>query len=186
MIILENYPYVALFLSMVVQVVFPPLPAELIVVTAGRMYDVGMVTLFGGAGLFTGSVLVFYFGRYLQFKFSRLFDRRKTRQIIERLRRIETLLLWVRILPYNPSDIISYGAGIAAVQPGKYIAVTLCTSFVRVLFLAVLGSYVTNIKAFFQVGGVLVLSALIGAAIAYGDRGKNNKKRDIKEQESFD
>ena len=165
---LESYPYIAIFFSMILQVVIPPLPAELIVIAAGKNYDVKLVTFFAGCGLFTGSAIVFYIGRYIHDKFAGFFDRKKTKIIIARIQNIETLLLWVRILPYNPSDLISYAAGIIKVQTGKYLLITFCTSFVRVLTLSFLGSYINNIKTLFHVGVLLLTSALVGSAIAYG------------------
>lgn len=175
---LDNYPYVILFLSMVIQVIIPPLPAELIVVSAGRAYGITVTTISAGAGLFTGSAVVYFIGRYIQIKLSRFFDRQKTKRVVERIRKIETLLLWVRILPYNPSDIISYAAGIVDVRLEKFLFVTACTSFIRVFLLSLLGTYITSVKTFFQVGGVLVISALIGSAIVYGGgkRKPRNKK----------
>jgi uncharacterized membrane protein YdjX (TVP38/TMEM64 family) len=163
---------------MIFQVVIPPLPAELIVITAGRSYDIKLVTFFAGSGLFIGSAIVFYIGRYIHTKLARFFNRKKTQIIVARIQKIETLLLWVRILPYNPSDIISYAAGIIEVQTRKYLVITLCTSFIRVFILSFLGSQITNIKSLFHVGTMLLISALIGSAIAYGKSEGINLKQE--------
>lgn len=158
---------------MVIQVIVPPLPAELIVVSAGRLYGTASTTAFGGSGLFAGSVAVYYLGRYIHLKLARFFDRARTKQIIGRVRSFENVLLWVRILPYNPSDIISYAAGIVEISPAKFVIITACTSYVRVFVLATLGAYISDLKTLFQVAALLLVSALIGAAVAYG--GRNSK-----------
>ncbi len=176
----DNLPYIGLFLSMVIQVIVPPLPAELIVIAAGRTYDPVLTIISAGAGLFTGSLIVYYLGRYIHKRFSLFFDRDKTRQVIARLTKIETLILWIRMLPYNPSDIISYAAGIVDVRPVKYVVITAFTSFIRVYLLTLLGTTLTSAKAVLQVAILLIISALVGSALLYGrNRGKKEVNKDI-------
>jgi len=161
---------VLLFAVMILQVVIPPLPAELIVASAGNLYGTLPTVAAAGSGLYAGSVLVYFIGKYLERKFSRFFNREKTQKVMAGLRRFETAILWVRILPYNPSDLISYAAGILRVRLKKFLAISLCTSFLRTLSLALLGGYISNIKTLLQVLSILFLSALIGAAALYGSR----------------
>lgn len=163
-----------LFLTMVVQVIIPPLPAELIVIGAGRVHGVILTTLVAGSGLFAGSIGVYYIGRYIHLKLSRFFDRQKTRDTIERIKKIENIILWIRILPYNPSDIISYAAGIVEVPPTKFFLITACTSYTRTFLLAHLGTYITNLKTLLLAGSILIISALVGAMVAYGGNEKKN------------
>ncbi|MDH3348730.1 MAG: VTT domain-containing protein [Desulfobulbaceae bacterium] len=163
-----------LFFTMFIQVVVPPLPAELIVISAGKIHGTTLTTIFAGGGLLTGSITVYYLGRFIHSKLERFFQRDKTQQIISRLKKIENALLWVRILPYNPSDIISYGAGIIEINPVKFILISIVTSFTRTFLLALLGEYIVDMKTFFIVGSILICSFLIGSLVAYG---KPNKKK---------
>jgi len=165
-----------LFFTMLIQVVVPPLPAELIVISAGKIHGTTLTTIFAGSGLLTGSITVYYIGRFIHSKFERFFHRDKTAQIITRLKKIENVLLWIRILPYNPSDIISYGAGIVEVNPLKFILISTITAFVRTFLLARLGEYLDDMKTFFVVGSILILSFLIGSLVAYGSPGKKKEE----------
>jgi len=167
---MDAMPLVGLFLTMVLQVIVPPLPAELIVIGAGRSLGAGVTTLVAGAGLFCGSVCVYCIGRYIHQRLAKFFDRERVKRVLERIREMEDVILWVRVLPYNPSDIISYAAGMAAIQPGKYLLITFATSFVRTFTLAWLGTVLADFKSFFQVGSVLLLSAVLAGAVAYGRR----------------
>ncbi|HEX2254192.1 MAG TPA: VTT domain-containing protein [Thermoanaerobaculia bacterium] len=164
-------PYLTLFLTMVAQVVVPPIPAELIVILAGRRYGVVNATAVAGAGLFTGSVLVFHFSRFLQQRFERLFRRDRVERVVARLREYSTPILWIRILPYNPSDVISYAAGLIGVPPRRFYAITACTSLARCLALAVLGLHVEDLRTAFQVLGLLALSSLVAWAVLHRRRG---------------
>lgn len=161
-----------LFLTMVTQVIIPPLPAELIVIGASRLHGVLLTTLVAGSGLFAGSVAVYYIGRYIHLKLARFFDRQKTRETVDRVKKFENVLLWVRILPYNPSDIISYAAGIVEVRPAKFLLITACTSYTRTFLLAHLGVYITNLKTLLLTCSILIISAVLGAMIAYGGKQK--------------
>ena len=163
-----------LFGVMILQVVIPPLPAELIVVSAGRLYGSFWTTVVAGSGLFVGSVLVYLIGKFIHRKFDRFFDRAKTKKVMTRLRRFETPILWVRILPYNPSDLISYAAGIMQIRFGKFLLISVITSYTRTLLLALLGMHISNIKTLLQVISILLISALIGSAAVYG-AGKNSR-----------
>ena len=163
-------PYLTLFSVMVVQVVVPPVPAEVIVILAGRAYGVGVTTAVAGTGLFTGSALVYHLSRLLRHRFDRLFRKEQIERVVERLRAWATPILWIRILPYNPSDVISYAAGLIDVSPRRFYPITLCTSYVRCLVLAALGVHVEDLATTFQVVGLLALSSLIAWALLYRRR----------------
>lgn len=158
-------PYLTLFFAMVIQVVVPPLPAELIVILAGRTYGVWVTTAVAGGGLFAGSALVYHLSRLFHHRFERVFEKEQVERVVARLREWSTPILWIRILPYNPSDVISYGAGLIDVPPRRFYPITLCTSFVRCLVLAALGVHVDDLRTTFQVLGLLALSGLVAWAL---------------------
>lgn len=166
----ETWGLASLFVVMIVQVIIPPIPAELVVVAAGRQYGVPVATLVAGSGLWAGSYLVYLIGARIRRRFYRFFRRDKVDLLIQRLKQHELVLLLVRILPYNPSDAISYAAGIIRVGRTRFIAITGFTSFIRCLTLTLLGERITSVKHMFVVVGVLALSALIANAIVAGRR----------------
>lgn len=164
--------YFLLFLSMIVQVIVPPLPAEAIVIGAARAYGFGWTAFAAGSGLWAGSVMVFYAGRYIEEKFHRFFSKEKIETVLKRLKRHENLLLWIRVLPYNPSDVISYAAGILKVRPQKYIWISCCTSYLRCAMLARLGIHLEDLSHLLQILGLLGISALVAGIVVFGRKKK--------------
>jgi uncharacterized membrane protein YdjX (TVP38/TMEM64 family) len=147
---------------MIIQVVIPPIPAEVIVIGSGNLYGVWLTTLVAGSGLFIGGVVVYFFGRVIEKKFHTTFEKEKVVKVIQRLREVETFILLIRILPYNPSDIISYAAGIIKIDIKKYLIITFFVSFGRSFLLAYFGSYIEDTKTFFIIFGILFFSAILG------------------------
>lgn len=147
---------------MIAQVIVPPIPAELIVIGGGKFYGIWTTTVVAGSGLFTGGVIVYYFGRGIEKTFHKTFERKKVAQVIERLQEVETFILLVRILPYNPSDIISYAAGIIKIELKKYLLLTFIVSFTRCFLLAYFGTQIQDVKTLFIVFSLLFFSALLG------------------------
>ncbi|MGM0518693.1 MAG: TVP38/TMEM64 family protein [Campylobacterota bacterium] len=160
---------------MIVQVVIPPIPAEVIVIGSGKLYGIWTTTLVAGSGLFAGGVLVYFFGRAIEKKFHTTFEKEKVAKVIKRLREVETFILLIRILPYNPSDIISYAAGIIKIDIKKYITITFFVSFGRSFLLAYFGSYIEDAKTLFIIFGILLLSAAIGWFFVFKKSKKNPK-----------
>ncbi len=158
---------ITLFATMILQVIIPPIPAELIVVASGKFNGILLTTIFAGAGLFVGSILVYYIGYYLQHRFEKFFKKEKVKFIIQNLKKHETLLLIIRILPYNPSDIISYVSGIIKVGKKKFFLITFFTSFIRTFILAVMGSFIINFRTAFIIISLLIVCAIVAYSLAY-------------------
>ncbi len=163
-----------LFAIMIVQVIVPPIPAELIVLGAGKTYGVWTTTLVAGSGLFVGSVAVYWIGISIQQKFRRFFDGEKIRKILGAFKEYGAFVLWIRILPYNPSDAISYAAGMARVPKKTFYAISLVTSFIRCALLAWFGENIRDLKDAFAILTLLLLSALIAWALLYRKNRKPN------------
>jgi len=156
-----------LFLLMLVQVIIPPIPAEIIVIGAANLYGVLITTLVAGSGLFVGSIIVYYFGKYIQKKFEFFFNKKKVKIITQKLKEYDTSILWIRILPYNPSDVISYAAGIIHVDERKFFTITFITSYVRCFILSLLGLYINNLKSIFYIIVLLVFSAILAQIMLF-------------------
>lgn len=166
------FELLSLFGLMIIQVIIPPIPAELIVIGAGKRYGIGTATLVAGGGLWAGSLLVYVVGLRIRAWGSRFFSRVKVAKVMQRLNRHQDLILWIRVLPYNPSDVISYAAGILRISWGKFLFITCATSFLRCLMLTLLGSRITSVKGIFIVLGLLLVSAIAANALLAG-RKKN-------------
>jgi uncharacterized membrane protein YdjX (TVP38/TMEM64 family) len=160
---------------MIIQVIIPPIPAELIVIGSGNIYGIWTTTLVAGSGLFVGGVIVYFFGRGIAKGFHTTFEKEKVAKVIQRLREVETFILLVRILPYNPSDIISYAAGIIKINIKKYIMITFFVSFGRSFLLAYFGSYIEDIKTFFIIFAILFFSAILGWLFVFKKQKQKNQ-----------
>lgn len=163
----------ALLAAMIIQVIIPPIPAELITAAAGNQYGVALTTLFAGSGLFIGSVLVYAIGRKLSTL--AVFDQENVQDVLERLREHEQPILWVRILPYNPADVISYAAGIAVFDLKTYLTITFIASYARSSLLAWLGTQAQTLWSIIGVLAVLAVSAYVGYKLTYGARGARRR-----------
>lgn len=156
-----------LFFLMALQVVIPPIPAELIVISSGKFYGIKISTFVAGSGLFVGSIAVYWMGYYIHQRFGRFFNQQKIRKILEGFQSCDRRILWVRILPYNPSDLIAYAAGIAKIDWKTFASIALVTSYVRCGLLSWLGKYIFNFKELFVVLSILLLSAFLSYALLF-------------------
>lgn len=164
--------HLTLFLAMAVQVIVPPLPAELIVIAGSKAYGPLLSTLLSGSGLFVGSVIVYYLGIFLRGKFDRLFGTKQLKRVIVRLHEHENLILWVRVLPYNPADVIGYAAGIIGVAPKKFYWTSAATSFIRVALLSWMGWFLKDLSTLLSIIGLLTISAIAAYAMLAKRKGK--------------
>ncbi len=164
---MEIFTLVILFLSMILQVIIPPIPAELIVIASGKLNGILLTTLFAGAGLFIGSIIVYYMGYYIQHKFEKFFKKDRVKIVMHRLKKYENILLLIRVLPYNPSDIISYVSGIIKVEKKKFFIITFFIAFIRTFILALMGAFITNFKTALIIISLLIICAIIAYSFVY-------------------
>jgi uncharacterized membrane protein YdjX (TVP38/TMEM64 family) len=157
----------ALFFAMVVQVIVPPIPAEVLTIGAGNRFGPWKTVFAAGGGLFLGSLAVYWIGNKINQRFSRFFSQDKVRKIIAGFEKYDTWILWVRILPYNPSDIISYAAGVSKVNFGKFVAISFFTSFIRCAILARMGSEISSWKNIITILAILLISGFLSVAFLY-------------------
>ena len=70
MFVMEEYGYISLFLLMIIENVFPPIPSEVILTFAGFMtsmtyLSIPGVIIVGSCGSFLGGFILYYLGRLL-------------------------------------------------------------------------------------------------------------------------
>lgn len=151
---------ISLFLVMVLQVIIPPIPAEWIVIASGKLYGTSTSTLVAGSGLYLGSVAVYLLGFHIHERFDRFFQRDKVKKILEGFDRYHQWILWVRLLPYNPSDVIAYAAGIAKVNRRAFLSIGFFTSYIRCFLLSWMGAQIQGLKEILIILSLLVLCAV--------------------------
>lgn len=154
-----------IFIMMIIQVIIPPIPAELIVLGVASKYGLILTTIIAGSGLFIGSLFVFFFSSF----FRKFFKINEIRSIEKKFQKYGFWILLIRVLPYNPSDIISYVSGILGFDKKRYIIITFFTSYTRVFLLSILG---INISSIFELIAVFFLLLLSGILLTYYLYGK--------------
>jgi uncharacterized membrane protein YdjX (TVP38/TMEM64 family) len=160
----------ALFFAMVVQVIVPPIPAEAITMGAGHRFGPLKTALSAGSGLFLGSLTVYWIGEKINQKFASFFSKDKVRKILVGFEKYDSWILWVRVLPYNPSDIISYAAGVAKINLRKFATISFFTSFIRCAILARMGSEISNWKNLLTILALLMVSGIFSFAFLYKNK----------------
>lgn len=160
----------ALFFAMIVQVIVPPIPAEALTMGAGHRFGPWKTAFAAGSGLFLGSVAVYWIGGEINQRFAGFFSREKVQKILAKFEKYDTWILWVRVLPYNPSDVISYAAGVAKIDLRKFVTISFFTSFIRCILLARMGSEISNWKNFLTIFAVLVVSGIFSFAFLYKNK----------------
>jgi uncharacterized membrane protein YdjX (TVP38/TMEM64 family)/GNAT superfamily N-acetyltransferase len=149
------------FLSMILQALIPPIPAEILVIASALSIGVLKTTFFAGSGLLAGSLLCALAGRLCLSYFSKFFSPKQKHKFHGLLQRYGTLLLYVRILPYNPSDIISYVSGFLSVSPVRLVVITAITSYTRCFILAMLGASMSGKNTFFLIVALFAVCAIL-------------------------
>ncbi len=160
----------ALFFAMAVQVIVPPIPAEALTMGAGHQFGLWKTALAAGSGLFLGSLTVYGIGIKINQRFAGFFNRDKVQKILVGFKKYDSWILWVRVLPYNPSDIISYAAGVAKLNLRKFATISFFTSFIRCAILARMGSEISNWKSLLTTLAVLAVSGIFSLAFLYKNK----------------
>ena len=159
-----------LFFAMIFQVIIPPIPAELLTMGAGKRFGVWITTFTSGSGLFFGSFAVYWIGVKINQRFTGFFSRDKVSKVLTTFEKNGSWILWVRILPYNPSDIISYAAGIAKIDLRRFLTISFFTSFVRCGMLAQMGFEILNWRNFITAFAILIASGIFSFALLYKNK----------------
>jgi len=159
---------------MVVQTLIAPIPSEALLIFAGAVMNLYDVLIFGGMGLIIGSVIAFYIakrgGRPLVVK---IIGEKWTKTMDEWVSRNGTkAILFTRVVPIIPFDLVSYVSGITPIKFRNYAVATVIGAIPRVLFLAYAGSLFSSF--FISLGGTIEIIFALGIVafviFAYLDR----------------
>ena len=172
--LVQTYGKIGLTAVMIVQTIIAPIPSEALLIFAGAVMNIWDVLIFGGTGLIIGSIIAFYIAK------------KGGRPIVEKLigekwtsimddwvsKHGTKAILFTRIVPVIPFDLVSYVGGITKLEFSNYIIATVIGAIPRILVLAYAGSLFNTF--FVSVGGTLELIFVIGivgfVVLAYIDR----------------
>jgi len=186
--ILSQYGYLGIFLLILVENIFPPIPSEVILTFGGFLttytkMNVWLVILFSTLGSFLGAVLLYYLGRILTIeRMNRLLGSRPARMLRlkrEDVRKAEGWFLkhggravfFCRFVPIVRS-MISIPAGSARMRLRTFLPLTLLGTLIWNTVLVFLGRFMGDawevIEGYMNIYSKVALVAfgIIGAVIA--------------------
>jgi len=172
--VIATYGPVGLLFVMTLQTIIAPIPSEALLIFAGAIgISLFNVTIFGGIGLILGAVIAFFIGRH------------GGRPIVEKLlgkkwlnsvngwvdRNGAKSILFTRLIPFIPFDLISYISGMTSLSFHTYLIATVIGAFPRCFILAAMGTAVKDFFSFLGIGIELTfLTGIVGLiTIAYLD-----------------
>lgn len=108
------------------QVVVAAIPGELVQIAGGYIYGTVLGTVYSLAGIFLGSVIVFYIARLLGYPLVKLLVSQKQLEkfnFIMNNDRSEVAMFLLFLIPGMPKDILTYIAGITPVKPLRFFII---------------------------------------------------------------
>lgn len=161
--VIQTHGPLGLVVAMIIQTIIAPIPSEALVIFAGAIgIGVWTIVVFAGIGSIVGAIIAFFIGR------------KGGKPIVEKLLGEKWVnhvdgwveengakaILFTRLIPIIPFDLISYISGVTSLSFKKYFFATLIGAFPRCLMLALIGSTAGGVLRFIGVG--LELTILIG------------------------
>ena len=160
---------------MIVQTIIAPIPSEAMLMFAGtigiKIFD---IVIFGGLGLIIGSVIAFYIARIggkpvivklIGQKWVDRVDKWVEKNGVK-------AIIFTRLIPVIPFDLISYISGITSLDFKYYLLATIIGSFPRALMLALIGVTAKEILDLIGVGleWTILLGVIGFIVLAYLDK----------------
>lgn len=166
--LIETYGNIGLVAVMIVQTIIAPIPSEVLLMFAGAIgMNIFDVLIFGGSGLVIGSVIAFFIarrgGRPVVVK---IIGERWTDSVDAWVSKNGTkAILFTRLVPVIPFDLISYVSGITSIKFRDYFVATVIGAIPRTIFLAYAGSMVGGILVSLGAGiEIVFIIAIVGLA----------------------
>lgn len=154
--LIENYGYISLFILMIVENVFPPIPSEVILTFAGFMTNMTYLTIPGviivaSLGSYLGGLILYYLGRLLTYeRLETMLDSKLAKRLHFHKESVQKTQSWFdrhgkkavfigRLVPMIRS-LISIPAGIVQMPFITYSLYTLLGTILWDIILVVVGS----------------------------------------------
>ena len=130
---------IGLIIGLVAQVLVPGFPKEPLLIIAGSYYGLFLGTLINWVGMVLGAQLAYELARK-----GKLLWTKEDSSSIRTLSRGAgkyglKFLFFLRIFPFSPNDVLSYGSGIIGLERKGYFKVSIISAFPYALLFAWLG-----------------------------------------------
>ena len=140
--LIQSYGNVGLFLVMIIQTIIAPIPSEALIVFAGSLgLRLATIVIFAGTGMVVGSVVAFWIARVgREVIVEKLVGKRWLKPVDRWVQKHGSFaILFARLVPVIPFDLVSYVSGLTSLSFGKYLIATIIGAYPRTLFLALVG-----------------------------------------------
>ncbi len=172
---IQTYGQIGLLIVMIIQTLLAPIPSEPLIIFAGAIgIKIIDIVIFGGLGTIIGAIIAFFIARIGG---KPIISKLIGNKWIDRLdgwieRKGTKVILFTRIIPIIPFDLISYMSGITKLKFRNYLFATVLGAFPRVLILGLIGFSVKEIFSFIGAGlEIILISGIIGfITLAYLDK----------------
>lgn len=115
-------------LLQMLQVVIAAIPGEMVQMAGGYIYGAWLGTLLSLAGIFTGTVIVFFVSRLLGYSLIKTFVSQKTLEKFNFMMnnsKSEITMFILYLIPGMPKDILTYIAGLTPVKPLRFFVIVM-------------------------------------------------------------
>ncbi len=160
---IASYGQIGLLIAMIIQTIIAPIPSEVLLFFYGAIgIKIIDVVIFGGLGTIIGAIIAFYIARVGGKPIiAKLIGSKWVGHVDSWVERNGTkAILFTRLVPIIPFDLISYMSGITKLKFRNYLFATVVGAFPRCLMLAVMGFYAKGLLSFFGIG--LEITLMIG------------------------
>jgi len=172
---IQSYGQVGLLIVMIIQTIIAPIPSEALIVFSGAIgIKIMDIVIFGGLGTVIGATFAFYIARIGGKPIiTKLIGDKWVNRVNGWVERKGTkAILFARLIPIIPFDLISYVSGITKLKFRNYFFATVIGAFPRCLILAIIGFSAKEILSFIGIGLEIII--MIGVAgfiiLAYLDK----------------
>ena len=162
------YGPIMIVLLMTLAIMVSPLPSAPIAIAAGAAYGHTWGTVYVLLGSVAGATGAFYVARYLGYDYiKKLTDNYLPLKLLESQHALMGVVFFSRLIPFLSFDVISYAAGLSALEFWRFVVATLFGIAPASFFLAHVGSEMASAElnriaiALLLLSGLTVLSLFI-------------------------
>ena len=160
---IQAYGQIGLLIVMIIQTIIAPIPSEALLLFSGAIgIKIIDIVIFGGLGTIIGAAIAFYIARVGGKPIiAKLIGKKWIGHVDGWVEKNGTkAILFTRLVPIIPFDLISYMSGITKLRFRNYLFATVIGAFPRCLMLAIMGFYAKGLLSFFGIG--LEITLMVG------------------------
>lgn len=155
------------------QTIIAPIPGEVIQIATGYIYGSGLGLIYITSGLLLGSMVVFYFTRFIGANFVKKLIKRKNMNWVEELTdstKFSIILFIFFAIPGLPKDFLIYIAGLTAIKASKFFTILIVARLPWLLASVCIGSTMNNENYTVSIIIALVAVILFAIGLFYKDK----------------